>query len=595
MKTRQVLKDIHKIDKKILPILFANCLLKALEPFVLIFVSSKLVDSLLKGKSAREIFTLALIGAAAYAIVYFLSSISENYKMEITDYLNCKEKNLLIRGIFDLTFEDFTSKDYQKKISRHRQETEGMGGVYYEMVYQFCDFTSSIFTIIIGLISLGTFYPTLFKAVDIRVLGSAYFPLIVVAIFILLALALVKIRKNVEEKNEIDRSLYADKYKIYDFYMRIFSDYDRLKQIKIYDEKDFIKGQLQENFVDQGLKHDKKINIRTGISRGLNDLVLTGVDILFLLILAVKAIGGLFGIEALLIYKGAFAEIVEGVKVLIETIGYQKAIDPKIDILYDVINLKATKEKTFADHQENSTDYLIDAKNICFSYPDSKDLQLKNLNLQVKKGEKIAIVGANGSGKTTFINLLTGLYHPTAGDLYVNGTRPNLKDDKAKLGTVSQDFFLFSFMLGENIACRENYNGSQVQSALDKAGFNKDMDLTTYIYKDLYESGIDLSGGEAQKVALARALYKDGDLLLFDEPTSKLDPKAEMQVFESFKKVSADKTAIFVSHRMSACKFADRIAIFKDGSIIATGTHTDLLKENPIYQEMWQAQAKYYN
>ena len=99
MKTRQVLKDIHKIDKKILPILFANCLLKALEPFVLIFVSSKLVDSLIKGKSAREIFTLALIGAAAYAIVYFLSSMSENYKMEITDYLNCKEKNLLIRGI----------------------------------------------------------------------------------------------------------------------------------------------------------------------------------------------------------------------------------------------------------------------------------------------------------------------------------------------------------------------------------------------------------------------------------------------------------------------------------------------------------------
>ncbi len=190
---------------------------------------------------------------------------------------------------------------------------------------------------------------------------------------------------------------------------------------------------------------------------------------------------------------------------------------------------------------------------------------------------------------------MTGLYQPTAGDLYVNGLRPNLKDEKAKLGTVSQDFFLFSFMLGENIACRENYDRRQAQSALDKAGFNKDMDLTTYVYKDLYESGIDLSGGEAQKVALARALYKDGDLLLFDEPTSKLDPKAEMQVFESFKKVSADKTAIFVSHRMSACKFADRIAIFKDGSIIATGTHTDLLKENPIYQEMWQAQAKYFN
>ncbi len=104
-----------------------------------------------------------------------------------------------------------------------------------------------------------------------------------------------------------------------------------------------------------------------------------------------------------------------------------------------------------------------------------------------------------------------------------------------------------------------------------------------------------LSGGQKQRIAIARGLAMHPELLLFDEPTSKLDPKAEMQVFESFKKVSADKTAIFVSHRMSACKFADRIAIFKDGTIIATGTHIDLLKENPIYQEMWQAQAKYYN
>lgn len=198
-------------------------------------------------------------------------------------------------------------------------------------------------------------------------------------------------------------------------------------------------------------------------------------------------------------------------------------------------------------------------------------------------------------GKTTFINLLTGLYRPTSGEIFVNGKTPTLENTSKEAGVVSQDFFLFSFMLGENVASSRDVDMKNAKLALETSGFGDKYPLETYLYKDIDEDGVDVSGGEAQKIALARAIYGDKKLLLFDEPTSKLDPKSEMKVFESFNEVSKGKTAIFVSHRMSACKFADRIILFEKGKISAIGTHEEMLKGSERYRTMWDAQAKYFH
>lgn len=592
MKMIDVYRDINKINKNILPVILLNCIFSAIEPFVFIFVSGKLVKYLIEGRAFKEIVTLSLVGAAISLAVYVIKNITENYKMEFMDYLNCKEKNLLIKGMFNLDFKDFESKEYKDKISRHRQETDGIGGVYYETLYLLSDFVSGVLTIIIAAISLGGFYKTLNQSVDIKILGERYFPLILLAALIILSVLLAIFRKKVEEKNEDDREEYSVKYKIYDFYMRLLSDYESLKQIKIFDEKPFIKRELNEKFVKDGLSLDRRVSVRTAFSQALNEFLMTGINVLFLLVLAVKAIGGLFGADALIIYYGAFKEIVDGIKLLIESVGYKKSIEPKIEILYDVIALKSESDE--GKYIEESTENAIVAKNICFAYPGSDKNALEEIDVTIKNGEKIAIVGENGSGKTTFINLLTGLYRPTSGEIFVNGKTPTLENTSKEAGVVSQDFFLFSFMLGENVAASRDVDMKNAALALETSGFGDKYPLETYLYKDIDEDGVDVSGGEAQKIALARAIYGDKKLLLFDEPTSKLDPKSEMKVFESFNEVSKGKTAIFVSHRMSACKFADRIILFEKGKISAIGTHEEMIRGSERYRTMWEAQAKYY-
>lgn len=592
MKMIDVYRDINKINKNILPVILLNCLFSAIEPFVFIFVSGKLVQYLIEGRAFKEIVTLSLVGAAISLAVYVIKNITENYKMEYMDYLNCKEKNLLIKGMFNLDFKDFESKEYKDKISRHRQETDGIGGVYYETLYLLSDFVSGVLTIIIAAISLGGFYKTLNQSVDIKILGERYFPLILLAALIILSVLLAIFRKKVEEKNEDDREEYSVKYKIYDFYMRLLSDYESLKQIKIFDEKPFIKRELNDKFVKDGLSLDRRVSVRTAFSQAMNEFLMTGINVLFLLVLAVKAIGGLFGADALIIYYGAFKEIVDGIKLLIESVGYKKSIEPKIEILYDVIALKSESDE--GKYIEESTENAIVAKNIYFAYPGSDKNALEEIDVTIKNGEKIAIVGENGSGKTTFINLLTGLYRPTSGEIFVNGKTPTLENTSKEAGVVSQDFFLFSFMLGENVASSRDVDMKNAKLALETSGFGDKYPLETYLYKDIDEDGVDVSGGEAQKIALARAIYGDKKLLLFDEPTSKLDPKSEMKVFESFNEVSKGKTAIFVSHRMSACKFADRIILFEKGKISAIGTHEEMIRGSERYREMWEAQAKYY-
>lgn len=593
MKMIDVYRDINKINKNILPVILLNCLFSAIEPFVFIFVSGKLVKYLIEGRAFKEIVTLSLVGAAISLAVYVIKNITENYKMEYMDYLNCKEKNLLIKGMFNLDFKDFESKEYKDKISRHRQETDGIGGVYYETLYLLSDFVSGVLTIIIAAISLGGFYKTLNQSVDIKILGERYFPLILLAALIILSVLLAIFRKKVEEKNEDDREEYSVKYKIYDFYMRLLSDYESLKQIKIFDEKPFIKKELNDKFVKDGLSLDRRVSVRTAFSQAMNEFLMTGINVLFLLVLAVKAIGGLFGADALIIYYGAFKEIVDGIKLLIESVGYKKSIEPKIEILYDVIALKSESDE--GKYIEESTENAIVAKNICFAYPGSDKNALEEIDVTIKNGEKIAIVGENGSGKTTFINLLTGLYRPTSGEIFVNGKTPTLENTSKEAGVVSQDFFLFSFMLGENVASSRDVDMKNAKLALETSGFGDKYPLETYLYKDIDEDGVDVSGGEAQKIALARAIYGDKKLLLFDEPTSKLDPKSEMKVFESFNEVSKGKTAIFVSHRMSACKFADRIILFEKGKISAIGTHEEMIRGSERYRAMWDAQAKYYS
>ena len=252
----------------------------------------------------------------------------------------------------------------------------------------------------------------------------------------------------------------------------------------------------------------------------------------------------------------------------------------------------------------SSTADTIEFRNVSFKYPGSDNLVLENINLTISKGEKIAIVGENGSGKTTLIKLLCRLYQPTQGTILLNG-----KDIKSypfseyikHISTVFQDFSLFAFSVAENIAASNNYDENKVLECLEKVGLGKkistyDKGIRQPLLNGFDEEGVDLSGGEAQKVAIARAIYKDTDIMILDEPTSALDPLAEHENFKKFYEITSGKTAIFISHRLSSCRMADRIIVLDCGKVIQSGSHEALLlKRDEKYYEMWNAQAQYYS
>lgn len=248
---------------------------------------------------------------------------------------------------------------------------------------------------------------------------------------------------------------------------------------------------------------------------------------------------------------------------------------------------------------------LIDGiyfKNVSFKYNNSDKEVLKDVSCFIEPGEKIAIVGNNGSGKTTFIQCLVGLYKPTRGKIYFDSTEINQISQKSLFENISvifQDFIKYPFTVSENIAFNKassKKDEEEIKLATKKSGIHKDIEkfeegYDTILGKYLYD-GEDLSGGQWQKIAMARLIYKNSNIFVFDEPTASLDPNSELAVFRQFNSLSSNKTAFFISHRMAAAVVADRIIVMDSGEIAEFGTHEELLDLKGLYYEMYSEQVK---
>lgn len=249
------------------------------------------------------------------------------------------------------------------------------------------------------------------------------------------------------------------------------------------------------------------------------------------------------------------------------------------------------------------TKHVIEFSHVYFKYPNTEDYILKDINLKISSGEHLALVGMNGMGKTTLIKLLCRLYRVTEGAILIDGVNINeySESEFCKLfSVVFQDYQIFAFSLRENVAFKSEVDDSGVNQVLKDTGFLSESQrlpegLDTILFKGFDDNGIELSGGQAQKVAIARALYRNSPIVILDEPTAALDPIAEHEIFSGFNRLVKDKTAIFISHRLSSCKFCDRIAVIDGGTIKEYGTHDELLQlKNGLYADMFTTQARYY-
>ena len=318
------------------------------------------------------------------------------------------------------------------------------------------------------------------------------------------------------------------------------------------------------------------------------------------ILVGAKAINGSIGIGNVLLTYSAVTMLIKALTDFAMTFTDLRNNNEHLLRYFDYISLE--EEADAADKSVACNYAQVNIDNVSFQYPGSKNYALRNVSLFIENGQKIAIVGANGSGKTTLVKLICGLYDVTKGSIKINDTvvtARNRNECGKWLSAVFQDFSLLALPIGNNISAGKVYDESKVWKVLEKVGIREKIEeyperLEQSLFKDYDDDGVELSGGEAQKIAIARGIYKDAALIILDEPTAALDPFAEYEIFTKMKDISQDKTTIFISHRLYSCKFCDKVIVMDGGEIVQVGTHYELVKIKGRYSEMWNAQAKHY-
>ena len=338
-----------------------------------------------------------------------------------------------------------------------------------------------------------------------------------------------------------------------------------------------------------------------GASRAVS-VLFTGIAYLFV---GLKAWAGAFGVGLMTQYVSSIVRLSDGVSSLIGTAGLIRINGAFVQQFFDFLDCpNVMYQGSLTVEKRSDQQYEIEFRDVSFRYPGSESYALRHVNMKFRVGSRMAVVGENGSGKTTFIKLLCRLYDPTEGTILLNGIdirKYSYPEYLSIFSVVFQDFALTALPLGQNVASAVSYDRESAISCLKKAGFGDRLDvlpggLDTYLGKDLDEKGVDMSGGEKQKIALARALYKNAAFIVLDEPTAALDPIAEAEIYSRFNTIIEGKTAIYISHRLSSCKFCDDILVFDKGSVIQQGSHDVLVADAAgKYHELWHAQAQYYD
>ena len=317
-----------------------------------------------------------------------------------------------------------------------------------------------------------------------------------------------------------------------------------------------------------------------------------------------KAMGGAFGVGSITQYVGAVTALSQNLSSLFENWGVLKTNADFLKPAYQFLDLpNRMYQGSLTTEKRADRKYEVEFRDVSFRYPGAETWALRHVNVRFRVGERMAVVGENGSGKTTFIKLLCRLYDPQEGEILLNGIdirKYNYREYMNIFSVVFQDFQLLSQPLGQNVAGAAEYDRERVEKALIDAGFGERLErlpkgLDTQLYKDFSDEGVEVSGGEAQKIAIARALYKNAPFIILDEPTAALDPIAEAEIYAQFNQIAGDKTAIYISHRLSSCRFCDEIMVFDRGQIVQKGSHDALISdEQGKYATLWHAQAQYY-
>lgn len=589
------------MDKWLLIHSITTSLIEAVTPFAGILLSAYILDGLQARKDFSEII---LVSLAAVSVIFLLTVLKAYFTKILNVHIGMCGKRydtLMSMKTISMDYPLLDSPAVNDIRVRIRHDND-WGAGFYSLVWQLPYLLDSLISTLISLVLM------------LPLFMEGHFFSDIPAILLLLSLGAI-IAFNLWFTSVKNRELYRllDDPTLDKSYLGYFlwkdQDYHYGKDIRLYDAKALIKSKLDGDLVikKRWIKQLVSNNMKSGFFSNLSAGALLIISYIFV---ALRAAAGALTAGAVVKYAGIiyrFSQAVTNVFNALEE--YAVSSNRQLSTL-EYLNIEdvlkkgtlPVEKRAFCDGSDN--EYEIEFRDVSFQYPGSDTYALRHISLKFHVGERLAVVGMNGSGKTTFIKLLCHLYDPTEGEILLNGIdirKYDYEEYMSIFSVVFQDFKLFSFSLGQNVAADMDYDAKRVEACLDAAGFDNRRTsmpdgLKTCLYKDFEENGVEISGGEAQKIALARALYKDAPFIVLDEPTAALDPIAESEIYSKFNEIVGNRTAIYISHRLSSCRFCDEIAVFDNGQIVQLGSHEELAADaGGKYHELWNAQAQYYS
>lgn len=582
-------------------------ILRAVSPYITIYCTGLIITALAEKRDFKEILLYVLIATLSTLVI---DVIVRTVNRKALIMLNsCWEKHsaLLSRKALELDFAKAESSSVQElrgKIEENANNGNGLTWVA-ECV---AEMISCLVSVAVAVVMISGMVVKRASVPLTGIMAFADSPLfavvLIISAFIGIAVS-VKYHGQSEKKqfNIFNRVVKFNP--ILEYYnQKYLNENESGKDVRIFDERGLIEEEIREKIYKPTEKMRNDV-FKVWAGMGQISTVITnllgGAVYVFV---GLKALAGAFGAGKVVEYYGAITKLISACTDIAGNAGYLRANNGQLKQEIEYLSLKSdmvSGDRTVDDIDEENC--VFEFHNVSFAYPETQGLVLKNFSMKIHSGERLAVVGMNGSGKSTMIKLLCRLYDPTEGKITLNGIdirEFNYSEYLKLFAIVFQDFKLLAFPVGENVACSEVYDEEKVWKCLQMAGIKERVEqfpkkLGTAIYKLYEKDGIDLSGGEEQKIAIARALYKDAPFVILDEPTAALDPIAESEIYSRFNDIIGNKTAVFISHRLSSCRFCTRIVVFHEGRIVEEGTHEELLTDTGgKYSQLWNAQAQYY-
>lgn len=581
---RIALKRLFGLCPQFYAVSFMRIALNAFSPYINLLMSAAILDEIAGARNWRKLIFLALFTVIADLAVGIISSMLTKLSSDYSAVLNDRETEVMNRTAYSLNLSDVESV----RVTSLRQEIQSAKSSCHGtwcLKYTIFDLLSSVISFCL---SFGIFSEMLWSVQAKTNEFDVFSLLLFLAILVLFGFKVAYTFRSVSLKD----SAYSAKLNVTSEGERIngaFESYQLGKDVRIYGFSDLILG-IKRSILERRINAQTEENNVTMRTSAVSSLLGCGIRAATYVYISIYALRGIIGVGSVLKYVGCIELITGSVVQIFHRVKQISENTHYVESYLDFLSIKSSEKEPSVDLSNFDE---IHVNEVSFTYPDAESPALDDISLTIKKGEKIAIVGENGSGKTTFIKLLMGLYTPDSGEISLDDA---MQPPMSIFTAVFQDFKLLPFTVRQNISlCSERSAEieNRVKICLEQSGL-PDFPSDAYIYRDFDESGIEVSGGEAQKIAIARALYRNSPIMILDEPTAALDPISEAQIYERFNEISANKTVIYISHRLSSCRFADRIFVFHSGRLIEEGTHERLLGLHGKYAELWEAQAQYY-